>query len=102
MDVTNLFKNEDIVIICETHFGIRTKCPECFILIGRSNVIKSKKPRGDVAVYKNKHHDAELDVISVDFRDWILFKIRLADLLVAAVYIPPRNTLMKYISRTYS
>ena len=48
IDVTNLFKNEDIVIICETHFGIRTKCPEGFILIGRSNVIKSKKKHGVV------------------------------------------------------
>ena len=46
---------------------------------------------GGVAVYKNKHPNAKLD-ISKDFRECILFKIRHTDLLVASVYIPPRNS----------
>ena len=41
-DVLSLFKDEDLVIICETHLGIRTKCPDGFTLVGRS---KSSSPR---------------------------------------------------------
>ena len=50
-------------------------------------------------MYKNKHLDAELDVISGDFKDCILFQIRHPDLLVAAVYIPPRNS--EYFDEIY-
>ena len=46
--VTSLFENIDIVIIGETHFGIRTKCPIGFEIVGRSTVVESKKLRDHI------------------------------------------------------
>ena len=48
--VQNIFKDFNIVIIGESHLNIRHKCPEDFILIGRSKPIKSAGPRGVIAV----------------------------------------------------
>ena len=67
-EVLNLFENKDIVIIGETHLGVRSKCPDGFVLTCRSKVIKSKKPRGGVAVYRNMKKDVFVDVIADDFR----------------------------------
>ena len=87
-----MFENQDIIIIIETRSGVRTKSPEGFILSDRSTAIKSKKPRGGVAVFKNKHIDVEIDIISIDFRDCVIFEIRDTDIVIAAMYIPPRNS----------
>ena len=46
------FNNRELLIICETHFGIRHKCPENFVLIGKSKPHYVKKLRGGVAIYK--------------------------------------------------
>ena len=91
-DVLELFKNEDIVIIVESHLGIRSKCPDGFVLTCRSKVIPSKKPRGGVAIYRNKTKDVQIDVISDDFRDSVIFNIRHTELFIAAVYIPPSTS----------
>ena len=55
-------------------------------------LLSQKTPLGGVAVYKNKQLDAELDVISVYFRDCVVFKIRYTDLVIATMYIPPHNS----------
>jgi len=39
-DVKNLFARRDIVVITETHFNIRSKCPENFLLVVRSHSIE--------------------------------------------------------------
>ena len=53
IEVLSLFENNDIVIICESHLGVRSKCPDGFVLTCRSKVLESKRPRGGVAVYRN-------------------------------------------------
>ena len=50
-DVKKIFQSYDIIIISETHFGVRLRCPEDFICIDRSEPIASKQPRGGVAVH---------------------------------------------------
>ena len=54
-NVFKIIKNFDLVIINETHFGTRSRCPKDFILIGRSQPSVSKVPRGGVAIFKNKY-----------------------------------------------
>ncbi len=88
-DILHFFGNKDIVIIGESHLGVRSKCPDGFVLACRSKVIKSKKPRGGVAVYRNKKKYLQIDVITDDFRDCVIFNIRHTELFIAAVYIPP-------------
>ena len=51
-DTNNIFKRFDIIIIAETHFKIRVRCPVKFHLIGKSKCVESRKARGGVAVYK--------------------------------------------------
>ena len=41
--IKNLFETKDIVVIVETHFNIRCKCPEDFLLVARSLALESKK-----------------------------------------------------------
>ena len=91
-EILNLFKNKDIVIIGETHLGVRSKCPDGFILTCRSKVLKSKRPRGGVAVYRNINKDIQIDVITDDFRDSVIFNVRHTELFIAAVYIPPNTS----------
>ena len=49
----NLFKKFDIIVIHKSHFAERTRCPNGFLLVCRSNMIESKDPRGGVAIFKN-------------------------------------------------
>ena len=42
-ELKSLFENKDILIVSETHFNVRTKCPDNFILIARSRAVESKK-----------------------------------------------------------
>ena len=91
-DVVNIFNGYDIVIIDESHFGVRSTWPKGFIFASRSNPVVSKKPTGGVAVYQNNNFHFHIDIISNYFRDCVVFKIRFTDLVVAAMYIPPRNS----------
>ena len=91
-DVNGIFNNKDIIIISETHFNIRSKCPNGFFLVGRSQNIKSTKPRGGVAVYKNNKTAINIKIISLDFRDCVVFETVDTNFVVVAMYIPPYNT----------
>ena len=53
-EIQKMFEEYDVVVVTETHFSDRIKCPDDFMLIGRSKKIASKKPRGGVAIYKKK------------------------------------------------
>ena len=70
--IKNKFANEnilsillkfDLVIINETHFGVRSKCPENFTLIGRSKKVISKLPRGGVAIYRSPSCPLDIELI---------------------------------------
>ena len=92
-EVCNVFSKVDVIIIQETHFGVRVRCPKDFLFISRPQRVKLKVPRGGVAVYKNVHSDFKIDVICNDLRDCIIMKIRNTELIIAAPYITPHNSL---------
>ena len=45
-DVYKLLDEKEVIIIIETHFGIRSKCPQNFSLVARSQPRESKKITG--------------------------------------------------------
>ena len=91
-EVVDVFRDKDIVVITESHFNVRVKCPDGFIFCGRSKPIESKQARGGVAVYRNLHFQFNVDVITDIFRDAVVLRVRNTNLVIAAVYIPPYNS----------
>ena len=49
-DVQALFSGYDVLVIMETHFKVRHKCPDDFYLVGKSAESCSKTGRGGVAM----------------------------------------------------
>ena len=92
-NVKNILSKNDIVILSETHFNIRTKCPEGFYVVGRSKAADSPKPRGGVVVYKNKSSSLKLNVIIDSLKDCVIFEICNTPIIIVALYIPPSNSL---------
>ena len=92
-DVIKLFKKIDILIINETHFNQRIKCPPNFLYVGRSAKVESKSPRGGVAIYKNIELTLTLDVLCDSLRDCVIVGLKDTDLVIAAQYIPPSNSI---------
>ena len=86
-------------MISESHLNIRDKCPEEFILIGRSKPVVSAKPRGGVVVYKNMNSYIDLELISDELVDCVVFRVLPVNIVIAAVYIPPTNS--KYSTPQY-
>ena len=86
-------KKFDIVLINETHFNERIKCPDGFIFEGRSEKIESKTPRGGVAVFKNKQCSINIEIICNSMRDCIVFEVKNSSMVIAAQYIPPSNSI---------
>ena len=86
--------NADILIITKTHFKVRAKCPSGYFLLAKSRTIykPKSKGRGGVAVYKKNDSVFDLEMISVDFYDIVLFKVSNTDFTFAATYIPPINS----------
>ena len=41
-DVRELFQNKDLVIIMETQFNVKTKCPDGVFVVARSRFVDSK------------------------------------------------------------
>ena len=74
-DVRHTIETYDIVIISETHFAVRIKCPEDFMYIGRSKEIKSKRARGGVALFKKKNSDLQMEIVCDSFRDCVICRI---------------------------
>ena len=66
-DVQNLFKKFDIVVIIESHFNVRIKCPPDFTYVTRSKKIDSKTPKGGVAVFKNNKCDLDIEILCHNF-----------------------------------
>ena len=97
-DVMNMFKQYDIIVISETHFSERIKCPANFIHVAHSSKIVSKKPRGGVAVYKNIKFEKKLEIITCNLRDCVV--VQTGDVTIAAMYIPPSNS--EYYDEIYT
>ena len=83
----------DVVCICETHFGVRSKCPENFTLIARSKKIESKAPRGGVAIFKNNFCSVDMELFYDGFQDCVICQVLNTDILLIAIYIPPSTSI---------
>ena len=98
-DVTDLIHGNDIIIIVESHFGVRTKCPENHILIARSTPRVSKKAHAGVALFKRIDSKISFNVVSNNLYDMLAVEIRNTSAMIIATYIPPNNT--KYYDDIY-
>ena len=92
-DFKDIVRNVDIVIILETHFNIRDKCPENYLLVERSRTVESKKDRGGVAIYKKINSALNLVVLHKKFPDCLVCEIQDINIIIIAIYIPPNNSL---------
>ena len=72
--------------------GKRAKCPQGFELVARSKEVPAKTPRGGVAVYKNLKCSMVVDPIYDGLRDCVVCQVRDTSVIIAAVYIPPQNS----------
>ena len=81
------------MIIIETHFGKRHKCPDDYSLVGRSlpRSFKSKLC-GSVAIYKKVDAQLKLRVITDNLFDTVVMEIEDSSSILVASYIPPSNT----------
>ena len=91
-DVNNLLNNKDIVILSETHFNIRTKCPNGFFIVGRSKPSDSIQSRGGVAVYKNIQSRLKINIITENLIDCVILELCYTPIIIVAVYIAPNNS----------
>ena len=98
-EVMDLFNSCDILLLNETHFNIRAKCPDGFVVTARSIPSGTKAYRGGVAVYTKTLSKVDIEVISKEFLDCIIFLIKNIDLLCIAYYITPNNS--KYFNENY-
>ena len=67
-----LFDDIEIIVLIETHFGVRSKCPPNYVLIARSKPRESKIPRGGTALFKRKDSTLEFNILSDDMICWLL------------------------------
>ena len=98
-DVKNLFINLDILVISETHFGVRHKTPENFKFVTRSKPLNIKNLRGGVIVYKKTDSTLKLNVLCDSLNDLLIVEVEGSSLVIIAIYIPPGNSI--YYSDTY-
>ena len=84
--------DKEILIITESHFGVRHKTPKMFTFVGRSKHIPTKKLRGGVIVYKNAYSEINLKVLCDTLPDMVVIEITDTSHIIVAAYIPPSNS----------
>ena len=90
--ITNdVIQKSDILIVSETHFNKRTKCPDNFVLLEYSPHIESKRPRGGVAVYKKIHCPIQT-ITLLNLPDCTVCEILGTNIVLVAIYIPPSTS----------
>ena len=90
-DVQKLFKSHDLIVIMETHFVKRHKCPENFILIGKSENLNNAR-RGGVAAYMKRSLDMRFHVYDTRCPDAVVFSIKGTRSIFVAPYITPETS----------
>ena len=95
-NVCTLFTNKDLLIISETHFGVRHKVPDKFVMVARSKPLAFKNLRGGVIIYKKIDTLLKFNVLCDSLNDLIVIEIESTRVVIVATYIPPANT--KYYS----
>ena len=87
----DVIQDTDILIISETHFNIRIKCPENFVSVEKSPPTESKRPRGGVAIYKKIHCALQFTTL-LNIQDCTVCEINNTNTILIAIYIPPNNS----------
>ena len=96
-DVQLIFADYDILVIMETHFKVRHKCPLDFYLAGRSVNMCTTTGRGGVAVYvKRTLTDLSLRIWENVCPDAIVLEILNTNAVILAPYIVPDNSKYKF------
>ena len=91
----DVIQDNDVLVICETHFNVRSKCPDNFFLVEKSPPTESKRPRGGVAIYKKIHCSLQFTTL-LNIPDCTVCEIQDTNIILVALYIPPNNS--KYFS----
>ena len=91
-EVLAILSDIDILIVSETHFGTRSKSPEGFHLVVRSDPIDSSKPRGGVAIYRKNTADIETRKFDISLPDCCIISFLNTKIVVMALYIPPQGS----------
>ena len=94
-DVRLLFSECDVIVIMETHFNVRHKCPEGFELVEKSVPMCTKTGRGGVAVYAKKVLQLSFVVYHDVCPDAVVLKLRNTNIVIVAPYIVPDNSKYK-------
>ena len=81
-------KKCNIIIISESHFSDRNKCPKNSVSYVDLKKIPSNEPRGGIAFIKNKSWDVQLEDLHFNFRDCAVCKVSNTDFVIAAPYTP--------------
>ena len=89
--------NADIIVLTETHFKIRHKTPLNYILVSKSKTQYENRARGGVAVYVKHDSMFNIDIVSADFDDIVVFNIRGTNCIFAAAYLPPIESYLPYV-----
>ena len=92
LDILTLLSDIDILVISETHFGTRSKSPEGFHLVVRSDPIVSSKPRGGVAIYRKNTAEIEIRKFDLTLPDCCIVSLANTKTIIMALYIPPQGS----------
>ena len=84
--------NYDIVVVVETHFNVRIKCPPNYYFVGKSKYENTPKPQGGMAVYQKKDSMFYLDILADNFVDLVVLQIKNSDFVLVPIYIPPLDS----------
>ena len=91
-EVKNLFMSHDVVVVMETHFLKRYKCPENFEFIGKSKPVNDVR-RGGVAVYKKSTYALNFRVYKDICPDAVVFSPEgTSPIIFIAPYITPSSS----------
>ena len=94
-EVQILFSKYDVLIIMETHFKVRHRCPEEFEMVGKSVPICEKTGRGGVAVYARKILKLSFHVYHDICPEALVMKLCNTNVVIIAPYVVPDNSKFK-------
>ena len=99
-NLANIFQDQELWVIIETHFKVRYKCPDGFRCVARSTPLNLHEKRcGGVIIYQNIHSSIALHLLNVDFLDCAICLLKDFDILLVGMYIPPVNSI--YYKKDY-
>ena len=94
-EVQSMLSAHDILVVMETHFNVRHKCPDEFSFVGRSAKFGGDTGRGGVAIYAKNQLSLKFRLFEDICPDAVVLEIVDTDIVVIAPYIVPDNSKYK-------